>query len=125
MLVSVMRTVPLQGAPELSVGGANFAFRKRLDGGYTVARRGANVTPITPDHFRLLFDFLPAVTREWRQLRLRIGRRFIEEWNIPRRWSLDGPSPFEAVRVLDPAPDDAILAEAKTNLTRDFPVFKN
>ena len=66
ILGSVMRTAPLEGAPELSVGGAGFGFRKRLDGGYTVARRNANVTPITPDHFRLLFDFLPALTREWR-----------------------------------------------------------
>jgi glycine/D-amino acid oxidase-like deaminating enzyme len=125
ILGSVMRTAPLEGAPELSVGGAGFAFRKRLDGGYTVARRNANVTPITPDHFRLFFDFLPALTREWRELRLRIGRRFIEEWNIPRRWSLDGPSPFEAVRVLDPAPDDAILDEGKSSLGRAFPVFKD
>ena len=125
ILGSVMRTAPLEGAPELSVGGAGFGFRKRLDGGYTVARRNANVTPITPDHFRLLFDFLPALTREWRELRLRIGRRFIEEWNIPRRWSLDGPSPFEAVRVLDPAPDDAILDEGQSNLARAFPVFKD
>lgn len=125
VLGSVMRTAPLQGAPEFSVGGSNFGFRKRLDGGYTVARRGGNVTPITPDHFRLLIDFLPALTREWRQLRLRIGRRFIEEWNIPRRWSLDVPSPFEAVRVLDPAPEDAILDEGKSNLARAFPVFKD
>jgi glycine/D-amino acid oxidase-like deaminating enzyme len=125
VLGSVMRTAPLQGAPEFSVGASNFSFRKRLDGGYTVTRRGGNVTPITPDHFRLLFDFLPAFTREWRDLRLRIGRRFIEEWNIPRRWSLDGPSPFEAVRVLDPAPEDAILEEGKSNLSRAFPVFKD
>src|SRR5271156_4529664 len=125
ILGSVMRTAPLEGAPELSVGGAGFAFRKRLDGGYSVARRNANVTPITPDHFRLFFYFLPALTREWRGLRLRIGRRFIEEWKIPRRWSLDGPSPFEAVRVLDPAPDDAILDEGKSNLARAFPVFKD
>src|SRR5271170_4175862 len=57
ILGSVMRTAPLEGAPELSVGGAGFSFRKRLDGGYTVARRNANVTPITPDHFRLFLRF--------------------------------------------------------------------
>jgi glycine/D-amino acid oxidase-like deaminating enzyme len=125
VLGSVMRTAPLEGAPELSVGGSDFSFRKRLDGGYTVARRNANVTEITPDHFRLLFDFLPELTKNWRELRLRIGRRFVEEWNIPRRWPLDAASPFEAVRMLDPAPQETILEEGRANLVRAFPVFKD
>jgi glycine/D-amino acid oxidase-like deaminating enzyme len=107
------------------VGALNFAFRKRLDGGYTIAQRGANETPITPDSFRLFLDFLPALAKEWRNLRLRIGRGFIEEWNIPRRWTLDKPSPFESVRVLDPEPSGPILAQGQANLARSFPVFKN
>ena len=124
ILGSVMRTAPLEGAPDHAVGASNFAFRKRLDGGYTIAQRGANVTPIVPDSFRLFFDFLPSLTQQWSELRLRIGRRFIEEWKIPRTWPLDRRSPFEAVRVLDPAPVDAILAQAQSNLTKSFPVFK-
>jgi glycine/D-amino acid oxidase-like deaminating enzyme len=125
ILGSVMRTAPLEGAPEYAVGASNFAFRKRLDGGYTIAHRGANETPITPDSFRLFFDFLPSLAKEWRNLRLRIGRRFLEEWNIPRRWALDMPSPFEVVRVLDPQPSEPILAQGQSNLVRNFPVFKN
>jgi glycine/D-amino acid oxidase-like deaminating enzyme len=125
ILGSVMRTAPLEGAPDYAVGAAKFAFRKRLDGGYTVAQRGANEKPIVPDTFRLFFDFLPSLAKEWRDLRLRIGRRFIEEWNIPQRWALDQASPFEAVRVLDPAPAEAILTEGWSNLVRNFPVFKD
>ena len=125
ILGSVMRTAPLEGAPEYAVGASNFAFRKRLDGGYTIAHRGANETPLTPDSFRLFFDFLPSLAKEWRNLRLRIGRRFIEEWNVPRRWALDEPSPFEIVRVLDPEPSEPILAQGRANLVRNFPVFKN
>jgi glycine/D-amino acid oxidase-like deaminating enzyme len=103
ILGSVMRTGPLGGASEYAVGASNFGFRKRLDGGYTIAQRNANVAPITPDSFRLFFDFLPSLAKQWRELRLRVGRRFVEEWRIPRRWPLDGPSPFEAVRVLVPS----------------------
>jgi len=125
ILGSVMRTAPLDGAPDYAVGASDFAFRKRLDGGYTVAQRGATVAPIVPDSFRLFFDFLPSLAKQWGDLRLRVGRRFIEEWQIPRKWPLDGPSPFEAVRVLDPEPVDSILVEAQSNLTRNFPVFKN
>ena len=98
------------------MGASNFAFRKRL---------GANETPITPDSFRLFFDFLPSLAKEWRNLRLRIGRRFIEEWNVPRRWTLGAPSPFETVRVLDPEPSEPILAQGLANLVRNFPFFKN
>ncbi len=124
ILGSVMRTAPLAGAPETSVGGSNFSFRKRLDGGYTIARRGANLSEITPDSFRLFFDFLPTLRAQWRELRLRIGPRFLEEWNVPRRWPLDARSPFEQVRVLDPAPNAAILREGEANLGAAFPVFK-
>jgi glycine/D-amino acid oxidase-like deaminating enzyme len=125
ILGSVMRTAPIDGAPDYAVGASNFAFRKRLDGGYTIAQRNANVAPITPDSFRLFFDFAPSLVKQWRELRLRIGRRFIEEWRIPRSWPLDKPSPFEAVRVLDPEPDEKILAQGQSNLARSFPVFKD
>lgn len=123
VLGSVIRTKPLQGLPEMAVGASDFAFRKRLDGGYTVARRGANITPLVPDSFRLFADFMPAYRKSWRELRLRIGSRFLEEWRVPRRWPLDRPSPFERVRVLDPRPSDGILAEARRNLAAAFPAF--
>jgi glycine/D-amino acid oxidase-like deaminating enzyme len=125
ILGSVMRTAPIDGAPDYAVGASNFGFRKRLDGGYTIAQRNANIAPITPDSFRLFFDFAPSLVKQWRELRLRIGRRFIEEWRIPRSWTLDEPSPFEAVRVLDPEPDERILAQGQSNLVRSFPVFKD
>jgi glycine/D-amino acid oxidase-like deaminating enzyme len=123
LLASVMRSGPVEGAPGRAAGADDFAFRKRLDGGYTIARRNANVAEITPESFRLLFDFLPAVVSQWHELRLRVGRSFIEEWRVPRRWTLDEKTPFEQVRTLDPAPSDTILAEAERNLVRSFPAF--
>jgi glycine/D-amino acid oxidase-like deaminating enzyme len=123
LLASVMRTGHVEGAPDRAAGADNFAFRKRFDGGYTVARRNANVAELHPDSFRLFFDFLPALVTQWHELRLRVGRSFLEEWRIPRRWALDAETPFEHVRMLDPAPSQAILDEAERNLTRSFPVF--
>jgi glycine/D-amino acid oxidase-like deaminating enzyme len=124
ILSSVMRTEPLEGLPEYAVGAGDFAFRKRLDGGYTIAQRNANEAPIVPDSFRLFFDFIPALRTQWHELRLRVNNRFIEEWRIPRQWSLDEATPFETVRTLDPAPNKAILAKGASNLARDFPAFK-
>ena len=123
LLASVMRTGPVEGAPDRAAGADNFAFRKRFDGGYTIARRNANVAELNPDSFRLFFDFLPALVTQWHELRLRVGRSFLEEWRIPRRWALDAETPFETVRTLDPAPSLSILDEGERNLVRSFPVF--
>ena len=54
-----------------------------------------------------------------------MGRRFLTEWQVPRKWSLDAPSPFEKVRVLDPEPAGSLLEEARENLSRAFPFFSN
>lgn len=122
VLNSVLRTEPLAG-PEHTVWAMGFAFRKRQDGGYTIASGHENVVNIVPKTFRYARAFLPALRHEWRSLKLRIGADFIAEARVPKRWSLDAPTPFEAVRVLDPAPDRAILDRVMRNLARDFPVF--
>ena len=122
---SVARTVPKPGGPELALGGSDFAFRKRLDGGYTIARRGAMVSELTPDHFRLFFDFLPAARAEWHELRLRLGGRFGEEWRMRKRWRADEVTPFEDVRTLDPEPSAAIIEEGRRNLAAAYPFFKD
>ena len=125
VLSSVMRTEALPGGPEMSMGASDFAFRKRLDGGYSIARRNASVSEIVPDSFRLFRDFLPAYRSDWRDLRLRLNGKFLSEWRMKRRWTLDEQTPFEQMRVLDPAPSAGLLAEARENLSRAFPVFAN
>ena len=122
ILGSVFRTRPLDG-PDLAAAGSVFAFRKRLDGGYSIARRNANTAEITPDHFRLIADFLPRLINNRNEIRLRVGTRSWEELRTARRWSLDQPTPFEAVRVLDPPPKPGILKEARTVLAKAFPAF--
>jgi glycine/D-amino acid oxidase-like deaminating enzyme len=123
VLGSVMRTEPLSGPPELAVAGPDFAFRKRKDGGYTVARRNKYEAFVVPDSFRLLPRFFGAAIRNRREFRLRLIGRFREEARIPRRWAMDEASPFEATRVLDPAPNPAIVEESRVNLARAFPAF--
>jgi glycine/D-amino acid oxidase-like deaminating enzyme len=123
VLGSVMRTEALDGPPELAVAGPDFAFRKRRDGGYTVARRNKYEAHVVPDSFRLLPQFFGAAIRTRKEYRLRLVGRFREEARIPRRWALDQASPFEVTRVLDPAPNPAIVEESRRNLVRDYPAF--
>jgi glycine/D-amino acid oxidase-like deaminating enzyme len=125
VLGSVFRTEPLAGGPEITASGSVFALRKRLDGGYSIARRNANTAELTPDHFRLLSDFFPRLLASRHEIRLRIGSRTWEEMRTARYWTMDQTTPFEAVRVLDPKPKQGILEEARDVLARAFPVFAN
>ncbi len=123
ILGSVLRTQPLDGLPEGSAGGSLFAFRKRFDGGYTVARRNGSISDITPDSFRQLRSFWPSFLSGWRELHLRLGPAFIAQWQTPRRWQPDEITPFEHVRVLDPKPSARMLADGASSLIRHFPGF--
>jgi glycine/D-amino acid oxidase-like deaminating enzyme len=118
---SVMRTAP---APEILNGEAaskGVAIRRRQDGGYSVAHGWSSEHFIVPDSFRFFATFLPVFRKHRKKIRLRAGRSFFEEWQLPRRWALDAPSPFEATRVLDPKPNAHTLTLARRNLARDFP----
>lgn len=125
VLGSVARVGNVAGVPDMPVGAGNFAFRKRLDGGFTIAMRNTNIAPLTPDSFRLFFDYLPNLVKSWRELKLRVGTTFIEEWNVPRRWQADAITPFEQVRILDPAPHERFNREALALLGKAFPAFAN
>jgi len=125
ILSSVMRTEKVEGGPECSASGAGFGYRKRLDGGYNVSQLAGNVYDIVPDSLRLFRDFLPLARIKWSGIRFHLGRRWIEEWRVPRQWGLDDRSPFEQVRVLDPQPARKPLDDAHASLAVAFPVFRN
>jgi glycine/D-amino acid oxidase-like deaminating enzyme len=63
------------------------------------------------------------MVRTRREYRIRMTGRFWQELRTKRRWALDQASPFEATRVLDPAPNPAIVEESRRNLIRAFPAF--
>jgi glycine/D-amino acid oxidase-like deaminating enzyme len=122
---SVMRTGRLDGGPEISAASRRFGYRKRMDGGYTVSTAGQRLVDLVPDTFRLFQHYLPAARMHWKKLRFRLGRRFVDEWKTPRHWNLDSPSPFEHVRVLDPAPDRSVIESARAGIAEAFPAFRD
>jgi glycine/D-amino acid oxidase-like deaminating enzyme len=122
VLASVLRTGPVAG-PEGALWTKGYAFRKRLDGGYNVADGHSNVHPLVPDTFAFFVEFLPALKHEWNGIQLRVDDRFATELRTPKKWRLDQPSPFEKVRVLDPAPLTRVTERALERLAADFPVF--
>lgn len=123
VLGSVMRTAPLSGGPECAVATDKVSFRKRADGGYTIAMRNANIAPLVPDSFRYLPDFLPMVRAHHQEYRLRLTGQSWQELNTPGRWANDQPTPFETRRLYDLKPVDAFLDQALKVLAAQFPVF--
>lgn len=124
VLASVMRVDGVDNGPESAAWGPGFAFRKRLDGGYTVANGAPNIADIVPDSFRFLRAFFPLLRIERRGIRLRLGRRFVEEAFWPSRWDAGRRTPFEANRVLDPKPVAHLLESALRRLGEVFPAFR-
>lgn len=125
VLGSVSAVSGFAGGPEISVAARQYGWRKRLDGGYILSRANATYVDVVPDSFRLIGPYLPLLARSIRELRFRIGRRFITEAMLPRHWALDGPSPFEAVRIADPAPVHRVLSGAKQAVDSEFPIFSS
>jgi glycine/D-amino acid oxidase-like deaminating enzyme len=124
VLGSVLRTSPVAAGPEAALWATGFGIRRRLDGGYTIGHGGANVADIVPDSVRFFFQFLPAVKAEWKALRLRLGRRFLEEWRQGAELAPDRPTVFERVRILDPAPETAKSQEALATMQAIFPALR-
>jgi glycine/D-amino acid oxidase-like deaminating enzyme len=125
VLSSVLRTAPLAGGPEVCTYLDEVGYRKRGDGGYTVAKGAGYVVPFVPDSARYFREFLPTIRREGGSLRLRVNAQSLTEFRAPRRWPLDRPSPFEATRVLDPAPNAAMNREALAAMIRIHPKFRD
>ena len=118
---TVVRTAPLEGMLNGSLWEDLLGMRPRHDGGYTVANSAILEHSITPSTFRYALKFLPALWQEHKGLRLSIGRDFIDEWRTPKRWPLDGESPFEKTRVLNPDPNPRAVKAIRRSLETLFP----
>lgn len=123
VLGSVQRTTPLENGYSTTFSGDKFAVRKRADGGFTVTHNITSTIDIVPASFKYFMQFLPALSLNWRGFRFRVGRQFIMEAKLKRRWALDEASPFETVRILDPEPSHKILDEALSRLKDVLPAF--
>ena len=121
---TVMRTGPAAHSvrPNLSLGG--LALRRRDDGGYTVAT-GLVDHFIGPPSIRHALRFGRLLKQSARELRLlpAAPRGYPGAWGMPRRWTGDEESPFERVRVLDPAPSPAAVRRIRARLPQQVPAL--
>lgn len=120
---TVVRTTPV---PEVFAGGAvdhRLAYRRRADGGYSLAPEGAHDFFIGPDAFRALTRYLPLFLNDpfGTALKPAAPRDFPDAWGTRRRWAEDAVSPFERMRVLNPPPNRAFADRILRDFCETFP----
>ncbi len=125
VLATVAATEPMPEIFPGNVADDRFAFRRRADGGYSIAPGARHDFMIGPDAFRNLRAYLPTWRRDLRSTRLRAKApaHFPDAWGTPRQWSPDAPSPFEAMRVLNPAPNLKSLGRVQDDFAAAFPTL--
>lgn len=124
LICSVMRTKPLEGPAKIAVGAPDFSFRKHQDGGFIITQRGALDAPITLDHLLIGTRYMPQLRQARDNLRISLGKYFVKDLALARRWRSDRRSPFEQIRTLDPQANPALNQEAMRNLRAAWPVFQ-
>lgn len=124
---TAMRTKPIaQILPEGTFGAPGFAMRRRIDGGYTLSVPGYGRLDLAPQSLRY-------ATRFYQMYRAKIAKKISYRinssfWNGPEAagsWSNDGISPFEKIRILDPAPDRRLVELALANMKKEFPALRD
>ncbi|WP_116134089.1 FAD-binding oxidoreductase [Tropicimonas sp. IMCC34043] len=120
---NVVQTAPMEGPTEIAVGGPDFSFCRRIDGRYTICQRGAMDSTLVLDHALLGLRYLPTLREARGVMRIRLGKEFVDDLKLARRWKPTSVSPFEKLRTMDPRAIDGINAEAMENASTAWPVF--
>ena len=115
-----------EAAPAVTEGGIamqDITFRRRMDGGYTVGLSGRGQLQITPFGLAQAAAFWPTFKARRKGLTFALTRSFLEGPEAILRWQPDQVSPFERMRVLDPAPDPHLVAMGLQRLAEAYPAL--
>ncbi len=120
---TVIATQPMDEIYPGAVADDTVGFRRRQDGGYTLAAADLSEHFVGPDSFRNVLRYLPSWRKDPSGTRLRIAapKGFPDAWTTSRRWSEDDVTPFERMRVLDPAPNQRIARRVARDFGNLFP----
>ncbi len=122
---SVLRTSAVNRGPGGAGATASYAYRKRLDGGYTIANGGINMHALVPDSFAFFRDFQPARKAEGDAVQLGLSAQSWNELFEISAVPLDRAGAFERHRILDPKPDGKAVLRALQAATEALPVLRD
>ncbi|MEP2532807.1 FAD-dependent oxidoreductase [Shimia sp.] len=128
--LSVRATVAAtQALPDVYQGGAvgeSLAFRRRGDGGYTLAAAGYHELFVGWDALRNVPKFVPQLRRApfgttYRPFSPEVG--YPDGWSTKRNWDADQETVFERMRVLNPAPNAGKVEQVRAGFQALFPAL--
>lgn len=123
--LTVRATVARTGkAPDIFQGNAasaDLAFRRRKDGGYTVALSDFAEHFLALDSCRHFSKFLPSLRASWSATRFRFSGDLMKRFSELGRWTGDAVSPFERTRVLNPPPSEWAVRQMSKRLKKRLP----
>ncbi|KRE00408.1 D-amino acid oxidase [Bosea sp. Root381] len=101
------------------------ALTRRIDGSYTIAISGKGTLELTPQGIRYARQFMPMFMKRLKAVEFGIGSSFFNGPEALGSWSLDKETPFERIRVLDPAPSRKALATLLARAHALVPALRN
>lgn len=122
--MSAGRTGPAANGP-IGCGGVDaWAWRKQIDGGYSLGRLRGQKVPITRDSIQLFSRFVPLMRAEGKNVSLTLGADARADWRRARRWTAQDISPMERERVLAPGYNPSVSDTSLALNQREFPEMK-
>ena len=128
----VVRSTAARTGPAPEVFASNLsmpglALRRRADGGYTVSTGDIAEHYLSPASFKYAMKYLKIFKISARDVRLRPAAPagYPGAWGTPRRWSAEAVSPYERMRVLNPAPSPLVVRRIEARLAKRCPSLKD
>lgn len=127
VVMSMGRVENFQGGPAGCGGKGAFAWRKQVDGGYSLGLVTGMSAPISRDALRLFNRFLPIqkMLGGSKGVKINFGQNTLNDWKIKRSWNHHDSSPFEAHRVFTGIVDLSAAESSKQQMAAYFPELKN
>jgi glycine/D-amino acid oxidase-like deaminating enzyme len=108
-----------------NAAGSGLSFRRRVDGGYTIAMTDYLEVFPSAQSIRELRAFLPLLRVAHKKLKFRIGTDWKERFLSSRGWAKNDTTPFEKNRVLNPIPTHPSQQRMKKILNDRLPELSN
>ena len=122
---NVAATKPLPEVCSGAVSDHDVALRRRADGGFTLAPSGVTELFVGPDAFRALPKYLTQLKHSpfGQKIYPAAPKGFPDAWGTARHWTGDQQTPFERMRILDPAPNSRKITQLIAEFQTMFPAL--
>ncbi len=123
---TVVATTKVASDFKANAADEELAFRCREDGGYSLALMDLTEHMLGPKSFQYFKPFIPAMVLDWQsyKLKLKMPADFPDAWGTKTNWSEDQVSPFEKMRVLNPAPNEKAVDKIMQRARRKIPALR-